>query len=290
MNQTDSDLTWINPFGGLGDTLMLSGVLKLHHDTYKNIKYNLIRRTKYLSILKGHPAINKIGFPPKDAKIIKTDYWSHELFGKNIHAFDILTRIFNLEINGKKPLYFPGKNKIDPIFETVIPWKKHNILFAPSSDSPRKEWPPVFWERLIARFDPDKYLFIEIGTEHTPYIRGAYSLLNVTIPEEVVPLAKKCDLIITPDNFLMHVAQLVQVPAIVLWGPTFEKNYGYEKQIHLFFEPRCFKIDNCIGPKQNTYAMLCDLSPEQFCLGKISVESVANTVEKFFFESEDIKS
>lgn len=281
MNLPHSDLTWINPFGGLGDTLMLSGVLKLHHDTHKEIKYNLVRRTKYLSVLKGHPAINKIGFPPENAKIIKTDYWSHELFGKNVHAFDILTRIFDLETNEKKPLYFPGENKIDPIFDKTIPWKKFNILFAPSSDSPRKEWPPVFWERLIARFDPDKHLFIEVGTAGTPYIKGAYSLLNVTIPEEVVALAKKCDLIITLDNFLMHVAHLVQVPAVILWGPTLEQNYGYTEHFHLCAMPRCPLIDNCIGPNLNTYATMCDLPFEKFCLGKISVEKVVEAVQQF---------
>ena len=63
---------WINPTGGYGDILMLSGVLKQCHDKNPTVKYNLVRRTIYLNLLKGHPALEKIGLPPKNATIIKT--------------------------------------------------------------------------------------------------------------------------------------------------------------------------------------------------------------------------
>lgn len=104
---TIDKLTWINPLGGLGDTLMLSGVLKRHHDTHPDIKYNLVRRTKYVSILKGHPAIDKIGFPPKSAKIIGSDYWAHPLFNEHIHACNVLAMIFNLAPDPEKKMYLP---------------------------------------------------------------------------------------------------------------------------------------------------------------------------------------
>ena len=65
--------SWINPIGGLGDTLMLSGVLKQVHDREPDKQFNLVRRSGYMSLLKGHPAIRHIGHPPADARLIRTE-------------------------------------------------------------------------------------------------------------------------------------------------------------------------------------------------------------------------
>lgn len=259
---------------------MLSGVLKRHHDTHPDIKYNLVRRTKYVSILKGHPAIDKIGFPPKSAKIIGSDYWAHPLFNEHIHACNVLAMIFNLAPDPEKKMYLPEEAPIDPILDKSIPWQHFNILIAPSSDSPRKQWPLIFWEQLIRSFDADRYLFILAGNEKTPYIKGAYSLINVTSPREICTIAKKCDLVVTLDNYLLHVAQLVQVPGIVLWGPTRVENYGYEKDTNIVANPRCPEINHCLAPKLDTYSKACDLPPGQFCMQRIKVETIRQAIEK----------
>ena len=57
----DNEFVWIDPVGGLGDTLMISGVLKRAIEAEPARKFNLVARTKYGPILKGHPSIAHIG-------------------------------------------------------------------------------------------------------------------------------------------------------------------------------------------------------------------------------------
>ncbi|MBU1570345.1 MAG: hypothetical protein KKE00_07495, partial [Proteobacteria bacterium] len=107
-NKTNSGISWINPLGGMGDTLMVSGVLKLVIENDPLRRFNLIRRTSYLSILKGHPAIAEIGYAPQDAMIMGTDYWSKEELGpNNQRAFQILARMFGLPSPIEERLYLP---------------------------------------------------------------------------------------------------------------------------------------------------------------------------------------
>ena len=67
--KVNNKLVWINPVGGLGDALILSGVLKAVYDSDHTKKFNLVRRSRYQSILKGHPAIEFVGFPNSGSEI-----------------------------------------------------------------------------------------------------------------------------------------------------------------------------------------------------------------------------
>jgi ADP-heptose:LPS heptosyltransferase len=65
---------WINPVGSMGDALMLSGVLKMVHEDNSRRRFNLIRRTAYQDILRGHPAIADIGYLPENAEMKHMTY------------------------------------------------------------------------------------------------------------------------------------------------------------------------------------------------------------------------
>lgn len=47
-----NNFPWINPIGGYGDMLMLSGVLKQVIEKFPEKRFNLTRRTNYVSFLK----------------------------------------------------------------------------------------------------------------------------------------------------------------------------------------------------------------------------------------------
>lgn len=269
---------WINPLGGLGDALMLSGVLKLSLQYYPERKYNLIRRTKYLSILDGHPAIGMVGFPPKDAKIIGTDYWAREAYGKK-RAFQILASLFDLPAPVEETLYMPGIPEDVPLFAD-IPFGAKNIVICPASDSPRKEMAVGYWEDLAGTLARDGCFVMQVGKMGNRHIRGAYSLLGLTTPRQLAALVKRCDLAITSDNLVMHVAHLTGTPAVVIWGPTTAQVYGYAGQSHLRSEPDCLKRADCIGPKNNAYTRLCEFGPQEHCMNRIGVEKIIEHIRR----------
>ncbi|MBF0537071.1 MAG: hypothetical protein HQL03_02335 [Nitrospirae bacterium] len=280
--ETDTTIaqkTWINPIGGMGDTLMISGVLKLVNERDPNRRFNLIRRTTYLDILKGHPAIDEIGHPPRDASIIGTDYWSHEGYiHKGWRAFQTLAHMFGLELPVPERLYLPGTIEDDPILYGLIPWKKRNILIAPVSASPRKEMDPMLWHRLVDILRLNGAFVAQVGKARDVHIRNAYSLLGVTTQRQLIGLLRRFDVVVTSDNFIMHAAYLMGVPAVVLWGPTRHEVYGYRGHVHLQSDRTCGDDVDCIGyAKPNIYDTRCPLG-DGSCMNQTSPDVIFNAI------------
>jgi ADP-heptose:LPS heptosyltransferase len=280
MNNDNSsvNLPWINPIGGLGDSLMLSSVLKMVIEKDPSHRFNLIRRTNYLSILQGHPAIEKIGFPPIDAQIINTDYWSQEGFeSNNKRAFQVLAAMFRLSTPVEEKLYIPGDYAEDSLLHDFVPWRKQNIIIAPSSVSPRKEMSPLIWHTLVEKLNMDGSLVIQVGKLHDLHIKNTYSLLGLTTCRQLFSLIKKCDIVISVDNFIMHAAQMVGKPSVILWGPTSPTVYGYDEQINLQ-TPTCDKKNDCIGPgKGSIYHSPCP--QEKHCIDKLTPDDIYMAVQ-----------
>ena len=231
---SEGSLTWINPRGGLGDALMLSGVLKQVVEQDPSRKFNLVTRAQFGPLLDGHPALAQTGYPPPGAKFIGTNYWDQEDYHlPGQRAYQMLARIFGLETPVEERLYIPGEIKDDPVLMGLIPWQSRHILICPGSGSPRKRMAVEKWELLVARLNQDRLGIVQAGTMKDRYVRGAYSLLGLTTPRQLISLLRRFDVIVTGDNFIMHAAHLCGVPAVVLWGPTDYRVTGYAGQIHL---------------------------------------------------------
>lgn len=271
---------WVNPVGGLGDTLRISGVLKAVIDRDPTRRFNLVRRTSYTNLLKNHPAIAAIGFPPPDAIILGTAYWQMEEIGEGINRpYQILARAFGLETPIEENLYLPGGLDPDPLLEKIIPWRAKNIVIAPFSDSPRKEYHPHYWRILTEKLSQDGHLVIQVGRDTEQYIPHAYSLLGLTTPRQLISLISRADLVITSDSFAMYAAHLTGVPAVVLWGPTHHLHYGFPGQIHIQSTFICEKHNACLGRDYpENYGTPCFYGTEHSCVNRIPVSQVYEEV------------
>jgi len=282
----NNNYPWINPIGGFGDQLMLSGVLKQVIEQFPSKRFNLARRTNYLTFLKRHPAIAEVGFPPKDSEIIGVDYWSMEKLGPgNQRPFQILARRFGLTTPVEEHLYIPDPIEDDPLLYDIIPWKKRNIVIAPASDSPRKVIHPSIWHRAVQMLRSDGSLVLQVGRLGDLHIRNAYSLLGLTTPRQLFSLISRCDLVITSDNFIMHAAHLMGAPAVAIWGPTHHRVYGYPEQTHLQMPKTCElgEDEECIGPHVNRKGKLYNTPcphKDRHCMDKIRPVDIYKTAKK----------
>ncbi len=101
------------------------------------------------------------------------------------------------------------------------------------SSSPHKDWPVVYWERLVER------LKSEFGLR----------VLQLGRPEQTVPGIEKFDeprlryvlaalyharLFIGPDSVFNHVHRAFHKPAIILYGPTHPARFGYSQNVNLW--------------------------------------------------------
>ncbi len=270
---------WINPIGGLGDTLMISGVLKQFSERYPSQKLNLVERTKYRHLLEGHPAIDRIGDPPEGASFISTNYWAHDDYRlRRERAYQVLARIFGLDPPVDERLYAPWEITDDAQLMGVVPWGRFNVLVCQSSDSPRKQMRTAHWEQLVERLRARGLGVVQAGRTGDRYIRGAYSLLGLTTPRQLISLLRHFDVVVTADNFLMHAAHLCGTPAVVLWGPTDHRVYGYAGQSHLQARPQCEFPRGCIGPDMGgAYQTDCPYDAAH-CMNSFQLDAIVDSV------------
>ncbi|MBI2267516.1 MAG: SPASM domain-containing protein [Armatimonadetes bacterium] len=275
----NGDLLWINPVGGLGDTLMISGVLKQVVEQDPSRQFNLVSRTKYPPLLKGHPAIAHIGHPPPGAGFIGTNYWDQEdykLHGKR--AYQVLARMFGIATPVPELLYIPWTPEDDPVLPGLIPWKKRNVLVCQSSDSPRKQMALDRWESLVEVLNRDGIGIVQAGRMRDRYIRGAHSLLGLTTPRQLISLVGRFNAVVTSDNFIMHAAHLCGIPAVVLWGPTDHRVYGYSGQVHLQADVNCEYAKGCIGKgSADSYQTDCP-EGDGHCMNGLSLKIIYKAI------------
>ena len=273
------DPVWIDPVGGLGDALMVSGVLKQVVERDPSRRFDLVERTKYRHILEGHPAIGRIGHPPAGARFLTTNYWDHDDYRQHGNkAYQVLARLFGLETPIDERLYVPWEFEDDPVLMRAIPWKPRNVLISQSSDSPRKQMVAREWELLVEKLNGEGIGVVQVGKSRDRYVRGAFSLLGLTTPRQAISMVRHFDVVVTSDNFIMHATHHCGVPAIVLWGPTDHRVYGYSNQIHLQAELDCGNPHGCIGPgRGNVYQDDC---PEGagHCMNRFHVDTIFGSI------------
>lgn len=282
--KTDNGLPWINPIGGLGDMLMVGGVLKQLVERDPAARFNLVQRTRYRGIFENHPAIAHIGYPDPDARILRVDYWSMEPTGPGAgpkRPYQILARGFGLPTPIGEKLYLAGAPDEDPVLHHSIPWGKINVAIAPATDSPRKAMHPGRWHRLVELLTAHGAFVLQVGLLREIRIRNAYGVRGVTTPQQTAALLRRCDLLIAPDNFLTHAAKMMERRAVVLWGPTSHKTYGYPEHFHLQTAPACgLPVENgCIHNKAEgetgfSYGTPCPLGEPRHCCDTLTPEKI----------------
>jgi ADP-heptose:LPS heptosyltransferase len=260
--------------------LMVSGVIMQISEQDKSRRFNLVRRSMYRNIFQNHHAIQKIGFPSPGEHIIGTDYWKYGIGPHENRPYQIISRILGLPTPAKEILYFPGPIGIDPVLEKMIPWRKKNVVIATSSDSPRKKMDLDRWRLLVKQLKGDDFCVIQTGKLQEAYVDHSYSLRGLTNLGELIAVIRRADVVITLDTFAMHAAYLAGTPAVVLWGPTDPKVYGYPGQHHFRPVPSCAQIEQCISDKiPNSYSTPCP-RPGRHCLDLISLGDIRRTVHE----------
>jgi len=107
------------------------------------------------------------------------------------------------------------------------------ILISPYSRKMRngKENPKnySYWKELLKQMDGYKIIQIGVNGEEQIVDDCRFNLLL----KEIKQLLKDCDLFISVDNFLPHLAHTIGKSGIVLWGKSDPKIFGYPENLNL---------------------------------------------------------
>ena len=272
---------WINPVGGLGDIIMLSTAMKRSYDIYGK-QFCIARRAQYTEIFVAHPAVQEIGHPQVGSNIVCNDYWMRPEFG-DVHkkGLEITLKIFGVNDFVDEELYLPEtpKSNATDLLINNIPWGMTNVAIVFSSESPRKIMHPIKWHIIVEKLMRQQCFVVQLGRLGDIPIRGACSLLGATTPLQVLDVLKKIDVLITPDNYIMHAAKLLHIPTIALFGPTEASRYGYSEHICLQADlSKCNQADKCLGPHvSENYSTPCPLR-ENHCMNSHDENKIVDIV------------
>jgi ADP-heptose:LPS heptosyltransferase len=280
---TGKNEIWIYPDGGYSDILILSGVLKQCYDKNPQLKYCLVRRAAFTSLLNGHPAIKKIDFPPENAYILKTSDVLKKKPLKGIQRpYQIMAKFFGLQTPVEEILYLPDNNDEDRLLTDFLPEDQGKmVIIAPTSVSPRKMMDTLLWQNIAAELKGKGIFVVQAGLKDDTYIKGTYSLLGMTTSQQLISLLKRSDAIICVDNFIMHAAHIIKKPAVIIWGPTHPTVYGYPEHTHIQCPTdHCEFRDKCLGPEFPDNCITSCMLKNRHCMNMVSVDKIIKTVIK----------
>lgn len=280
------DFPWIGPINYIDDVFMVSGILKQIVEKNPSQKYNMVNKASYREIFQEHPAISKIGQPPHGTDPICLDYCNNERIPlSHKRAYQILANLLGLKTPAEEKVFVPWKFEDDPFIMEFIPWKKRNILICPFSESPRKHMGIRKWEKLANKLIEDSFGVMQIADRRNGHVRGAYSIRGLINLRQMISFVRHFDLIITVHNLFMHVAQLHEIPAVVLWGPSDHCFYGYKDHCHLQGTRICEKEKGCIGlGTGDHYSSPCPMVDDH-CMNLFEVGTIYKTVMRLFENS-----
>lgn len=143
-----------------------------------------------------------------------------------------------------------------------------------------KSWMPERWEELMKRLRDGGYSLILLGgkTErekieesgiHIP--EGVIDAINKTSILESIAIVSACDLLVSGDTGMMHVAYNVGTPTLTLFGPTDPQKiaiYSEKNQVITTQEP----CAPCWGEERMIYCT------DKTCMKKITVQMVYDKI------------
>lgn len=192
-----------------------------------------------------------------------------------VEARTSLLRRAGIEASTFAPSFELKGDQVQEICERVLPeldTSRKLVLVAVGSTWPTKIWPKERVKALLNKLPVGSCSVGLIGGPGEEHLAEGLSSLSVpiynlagkTTLEELIHLIGRCDLLITPDNGPMHIAEALGKPVIGLFGPTDPKLCGmlHDKAIHIQPNSPCI----CCWEKKCKY--------KSFCMNEIGEQEV----------------
>jgi ADP-heptose:LPS heptosyltransferase len=226
-------------FGSPGDTLTTATFCREIKKRYPRLKINCI--TPNPSLLTHDPDIDTLN-GPKGFLNIPFWYWYSELNpekGRIINLLDPMMR--RLGITGwryRARVYLTGEE---------IAWAKRQVAELPRpiisinamSREMVKVWPVENWRILTGQLTRMATV-VQLGDAKEPELEGVVRWAGKLSLRESMAILSQINLHIGPDSFLMHAANGVDVPAVVIYGGSRSPACsGYPENTNLYVDIEC---------------------------------------------------
>ncbi len=228
----------IDGFGALGDTLLTAIVIRNIKKRYPRIRINCI--TPNPDLVRSDPNIESLNDPETYFSVTS---WYIDIRNARDGCTNVLAPtlkdlgIKDFEYKAEVHLEQSERNAAEKFLKEL---KQPLVSINCQSKEDVKNWPLENWQELVAILG-ENYSIVQLGGETEPTLKGTVlRLAGKLTPRESLAVLSHCSLHVGPDSFLVHGANGLDVPSVVVYGGSrTPKNLGYRENANLATSPPC---------------------------------------------------
>ncbi|MGA2051930.1 MAG: glycosyltransferase family 9 protein [Opitutales bacterium] len=242
-----SHLAWLSRWGARvtvrdlfstpGDTLLTAIVCRHLKQTHPRLRLNVI--TKNPDLLRHDPHVAELNGPPGCWVI---DFWYLDLQQRRDRTTNVLAS--TIASLGVGPLEYRARVFLTEAERTaararLAGLRRPFIAFNTLSAQPVKNWPLAQWNTLLPELARHGTL-VHLGDNREPELPNVTRFAGALTMRESMAVLAECSLHLGPDSFLMHAANGLDVPSVIIFGGSrTPANLGYAANRNLYTELPC---------------------------------------------------
>jgi ADP-heptose:LPS heptosyltransferase len=291
-----SDLLLITMFeeNGRGDVLLMTPALRLLRQRF--LRHRIVVVTNHKALLINNPNVSAAVEQPSTSEnyveaLLKSanchfhiDYRPFCMAGQPHHIADIICMICGVKPDGRKPDLFLGPAERTygrELVSAIQPYGTQPIIALHTGASTKnRQWLSRNWYALVRRFP--RATFLQIGATDDTRVPGTFDLRGRLSLRNVASVLLAVDCLIATDSWLNHAAAALGRPAVILFGASHPRHFGYRSNVNIFgtsavcapcYRPAIWRGD--FSESQTPWEC-----PHRLCQADIRVEHVEEAVSR----------
>ena len=237
LNENAKWLTVIDRLGAPGDALISANVIRGIKEKFPKLKINFI--TPHPELVELDPNINLLN-GKESFYTFDSSYW--ELIVRKETKQNIIShslKKLGIDSCGYKAEFYLSDQEKNWAEEILKNFQKPVLAICTQSKEVVKNWPLEYWIKLIQNL-VSKFTLIQMGDEKEPFIEGLTRFAGKYSMRESAALMSKMNLFVGPDSLLMHIANGLNIPSLIIFGGSRPVDcFGYNENINLGSKPDC---------------------------------------------------
>ena len=264
LNERKKWLTVVDRLGAPGDAIITANVIRCIKDEFSDLRINCI--TPHPDLILLDPSIDSINQPETFYSFDST-YWElivRKEKSQNIIEHNML-RLGIKKYEYKAHFYFTEEEK-EWVKQEIIQFKKPILAICTKSKEPVKNWSERSWMDLIQKLKT-KFSIIQLGDDKEPTFEDTHRYAGSLSMRKSAAILSSASYLIGPDSLLMHIANALNVPSIIIFGGSRPVGcFGYSENVNLRSTPECSPCWIHEGYESCVHDFMC--------MNSISVEAV----------------
>jgi len=237
LNRLHARFTIRDLYGSPGDTLLAATVARQLKERWPGLRINFI--TKNPDVVQHDPNLSQINAIPGPFGL---DFWYYDLQTRRDKKTNLLSPTF--AVLGLNQAVYRARVYLTDAERAVAREKlaglPHPLIAVNAlSAQPVKNWPQEKWLRLIPVL-AQRGSLVHVGDAREPALPQVKNFTGGLTKRESMAILAECDLFLGPVSFLMHAANGLEVPSVIIFGGSHTPaNAGYAENINLFTDLSC---------------------------------------------------